>query len=357
MFKKRVLLGMSGGLDSTVAAYLLKKEGYEVIGAFMHFWSEEYADSRRENACCSVASLEDARRVANFLGIDFYVLNTSDKFKDEIVDPWISDSLAGTTPNACLFCNRLIKIGHLLKRARELDCEYVATGHYARRQKNPASGYDLLRGKDPGKDQSYFLARLTQDQVDHVLFPVGELLKSEVREIAKQAELPFPTHKKESQELCFIPDDTKSFLTRQSKNSFVPGPVKDKDGTVYPDQHDGLQLYTIGQRKGLPISGTGTPRYVVGNDKSSNTLIVGEEQHLLGNQLEVKDIILRHHEAKGEVDCEIQIRYRAQAVSGKIQFLKDRAKIVLDGPQKAITPGQSAAFYKNNICFGCGIIV
>jgi len=346
---------MSGGVDSAVAAALLVRQGHEVLGAFMHLWSEDDVPDKRENACCSTAGMEDARRTAAQLGIPLYVLNVRDRFKEEIVEPWLDASFAGQTPNPCLDCNRRIKIGHLFTRARALGCSLVATGHYARRETDESGRIHLARAADARKDQTYFLARLTEEQLETTLFPLGDLTKDEARAYAREFGLAVSA-KRESQELSFIADDIPSFLTRHADGRLRPGRVLDLDGTEYPRPHGGLALYTIGQRRGLPVSGTPEPRYVVGRDLASNTLLVGDERALLREACTVSDLVLRHVPGTGTHRLEVQIRSRSAAASADVRFDGGHAEVRFIAPQRAITPGQAAVFYDGRRCLGAGII-
>lgn len=352
----RVLLGMSGGVDSSVAAALLRDAGHEVVGAFLHLWSEEGVPDARDNACCSVEAMELARRVAAALGITLHVLNVRERFKAEIVDPWLEAALDGQTPNPCLACNRRIKVGHLLRRADELGCDAVATGHYARVRRSDGGDWQLLRGVDAAKDQSYFLARLEEAQLARLLLPLGELRKVDVVARARALALPQVADRSESQDLSFVSDDVPSFLRRQAGDRLVPGPVRDVDGRSYSVPHAGLALYTIGQRRGLPVSGTGAPRYVVRREAATNTLVLGRSDDLLQARCTLHDLVLRGPQLPGARSCQAQVRSRASAAPATAEVTGDRARLTFDAPQRAITPGQHAVLYDGQVCWGAGVI-
>ena len=348
---ERILVGLSGGVDSSVAAAILRDEGHDVIGAFLQLSPENADDS--ENACCSIASLERARRVATMLGIPFYVLNARERFHTDVYEPWRAASIAAETPNPCLTCNRALKIGHLLTRARELDCAAVATGHYARIDTRDGFAR-LVRGVDKKKDQSYVLARLSEEQLAALRLPVGRLTKPEVR--ARAAELQLPTRTTaDSMDLCFAPRGIADVLSRDASSALVPGNVRDVDGRTYPAHHEGLALYTIGQRRGLPISGTESPRYVVDRDPTTNTLIVGGEEHLQGRTCRVRDLILRGI-GDGAHVLLVQVRAHTAPARASVTILGDGATITFDEPQRAITPGQAAALYDGDVCIGAGVL-
>jgi tRNA-specific 2-thiouridylase len=372
--KKRVIVGMSSGVDSSVAAALLKQQGYDVVGVFMHFWKEPGKESLAENKCCSMESLEDARRVCQVLGIPLYTANAEKEFKKEVVDYFLEEYAAGRTPNPCVACNEYIKFNVLMKKMLEMEGDFVATGHYALRRefptlpsgrqvsnfqfpnnsKNPKSKtlFRLFCGKDKEKDQSYFLYNFNQKQLAKILFPVGEFEKSEIRKIAEELGLPV-FDKDDSQGLCFTPEKyPENFLRRNLE--LERGEIRNTAGRIV-GEHDGLALYTIGQRRGINIGGDG-PYYVVGKDLEKNVLIVtnDEKDHaLVRGSMEVKRV--NWIVAQPGLPCQVLVktRYRHPAISAIIKAVHGsgsaaRGKtydVIFDEPQRAISPGQSAVFY------------
>ena len=345
---------MSGGVDSSVAAKLLKDQGHEVAGIFLHFWKEEGIAGNFENKCCSAEALLDARRVADKIGIPLYTLNLAEIFKKQVVDNFLSEYGKGRTPNPCVICNKLVKLGYLIKQAKKLGFDYVATGHYV---KNYKFKYKLLKAKDKSKDQSYFLYTLCQEELAHLLFPLGAHTKAQVRGLAKKFKLPV-AEKPESQEICFIPEKSHNeFLKRHLK--LKPGPIVMTSGKVI-GQHQGLPLYTIGQRKGIKIGGTG-PYYVAKFDYQSNILYVVDrydDKILYGQELFAKNVNwLAGTWPKLPLICQAVIRYRHKPVKCVItKTSKNKFKVKFTQPQRAITPGQSVVFYQGEEVLGGGII-
>ena len=345
---------MSGGIDSSVAAALLKRAGFEVIGVFMKFWSEPGKDGLAGawNRCCSPEAEKRARTVASHLSIPFYVFNFEKEFKREIVDYFLTELKKGRTPNPCVVCNKKIKFGLLLKKTLALDVDYVTTGHYIRRQERRGK-YRLLKAKDKEKDQSYFLWQLNQKQLSQSLFPVGDCLKTEVRKLAKKFKLPV-FDVPESQEICFISTTLKDFLGRYIQ--LKPGKIVDIQGKKI-GRHQGLVLYTIGQRKGIKLSGG--PYYVVNKDLKKNLLIVTKnEKGLLGKELKAKNINwISGKKPKLPLEVKAKIRYRHKAASAVIKISSSKTvKVIFNQPQRAITSGQSVVFYKGQELLGGGII-
>ena len=353
---KRVVVAMSGGVDSSVAAALLVQQGYEVIGIMMRLWSDSIeSSSPLVNRCCTPDQMADARRVADHLNIPFYVLDAQSQFRSSIVQQFIDEHLAGRTPNPCIACNRKIRFGYLLGHAQALGAQFLATGHYARVKRTNES-YELLRGTDPNKDQSYVLYTLTQEKLARVLFPVGEFVKEHVRELAKEFGLPVAA-KHDSQDLCFVVDgDHKGFLQRHGENGFAPGLIVDQEGNEL-GQHEGLPFYTIGQRKGLGISAD-RPLYILHKDKARNAIVVGSRDALGQKQFHVRDINwISGVPVTAEKQIETKIRYKARAVPGLIdQSSSSEAIVKLSSPASGVTPGQGAVFYDGDICLGGGII-
>ena len=342
---------MSGGVDSSVAAALLKKQGYICIGIFMKFWTEKKTDI--ENKCCSADAYNDARRVANILGFPLYTLDFQQPFKKTIVDDWLKKHQQGLTPNPCIRCNQFIKFDLLLAKAKVFGCDYLATGHYVRiGNRSPVADYRLLQAKDKQKDQSYFLYTLTQNQLKHLIFPLGNLTKTEVRIIAKELKLPV-YQKAESQEICFIPEKTHyPFLKRHLV--LKSGPIKNLAGKTL-GRHDGLPLYTLGQRQGIKIGGIG-PFYVIKLDYKTNTLFVSnnrDDKLLYTKKFKIKEPnwILGRAPNKSE-KFGVKIRYQAKTISCNI----NKNIVTLKTPARAIMPGQSAVFYQNQTVLGGGII-
>jgi tRNA-specific 2-thiouridylase len=343
--KKKICIAMSGGIDSSVTAALLKKQGYDCIGVFMKFWIEK--EIKIENKCCSVEAYNDARKVANKLGFRLYTLNFKQPFKKAVVDKWLRQHQLGNTPNPCIHCNQLIKFDLLLKKAKMLGCDYLATGHYVRLAKGK-----LLIGKDKNKDQSYFLYTLTQKQLKHLIFPLGNYTKAQVRAMAKKMKLPV-YQKSESQEICFVPEKTHyPFLKRHLK--LKSGPIKTLDGKTL-GQHDGLPLYTLGQRQGIKIGGIG-PFYVVKLDYKTNTLFVSknrDDKLLQTKKFKIKNINwISGQPPKRSEKFGVKIRYQAKTTPCTI----NKNIITLKTPQRAVMPGQSAVFYKGQDVLGGGVI-
>ena len=351
----RVVVALSGGVDSAVAAALLVEQGYEVIGAMLRQWVECGPDGPPGTACCTPEAVARARRVAGRLNIPFYLIDAQAPFKAQVVDYVIAEYEAGRTPNPCVPCNRTVRFGLLLDRARALGAEFLSTGHYAR-VSTVAGRVHLLRGRDPHKDQSYFLHALDQGQLAHVLFPLGELTKEEVRAIARQQGLPV-ADQPESQDMCFLADgDYRRFLARQAPHLFRPGPIRDTSGRVL-GQHQGLPAYTIGQRKGLGIAAA-EPLYVLAIEPAENALIVGSAQELGRDECMVEDM----HYIGGETPAvafraAAQIRYRARPAPVTVNPLQHRtAQVRFVSPQRGITPGQFLVLYDGEVVLGGGVI-
>lgn len=354
--RPRVVVAMSGGVDSSVAAALLVEQGYEVIGMMMRLWSEETLTGRAYNRCCTPDQMADARRIADRLKIPFYVLDTRDVFRKTVVDFFVEQHRQGYTPNPCIECNRHIRFEWLLNNALALDAQFLATGHYARIRQAADGGYQLLKARDDRKDQSYVLSVLSQNQLKHVLFPVGEYTKAEVRQLAERFGLPTAS-KHDSQDLCFLGDgDYRRFLREHAPDVMAVGPIVRRDGTIVGEHH-GLANYTIGQRKGLGLFGP-EPLFVIGMNPQRNALVVGTQAELGSTELSAN----RVNWVSGSVPAdafraEVKIRYKAQPVPALvIPQGSDRIIVQFDEPVRDITPGQGAVIYDGDVCLGGGII-
>ncbi len=352
----RVVVAMSGGVDSSVAAALLVEQGYEVIGVMLRLWAEVRAGEGSLNRCCSPAAVDDARRVAAHLGIPFYLRNVEAAFKERVVDPFIAVYAAGETPNPCLACNRDIRFDALLRYALGLGAKYLATGHYARVRRGPDGRYQLLKGVDGRKDQSYPLHVLGQAQLARALFPLGEYTKPQVREMARARGLPV-AEKAESQELCFVADDDyRRFLRDWAPQAARPGPILDRAGRVL-GEHRGLPFYTVGQRKGIGLSSP-VPLYVLKLDAGRNALIVGTAEELGQKELTARQVNwIAGEPPSGPIAVAARIRYKAQDVPATVTPLSDdRVAVSFVTALRDITPGQAVVFYDGEVCLGGGII-
>ncbi len=351
----QVVVALSGGVDSAVAAALMVEQGYEVVGAMLRLWAEPGSNDTRANRCCMPDAVSRARRVADQLAFPFYLIKAEAVFKEQVMDYFIAEYGAGRTPNPCIPCNRTVRFGLLLNRALALGATFMATGHYAR-VRHTEGRYQLLRGQDSHKDQSYFLHALSQEQLAHALFPLGELTKGEVRAIARQRGLSV-AEQPESQDVCFLADgDYRRFLACQAPYLFQPGPICDTSGCVL-GQHRGLPAYTIGQRKGLGISAT-EPLYVLVIEPAENTLVVGTAKEL--GQAEC--LVERMHYISGGTPtatfrATAQIRYRARPVAVTVTPLPhERSHVRFASPQRDIAPGQFMVLYDGEVVLGGGVI-
>ena len=353
---KKALIAMSGGVDSSLAALLTKNAGLECVGCTMKLYSSEEIGLSRTHTCCSLDDVADARSVAYKIGIPYYVFNFTEDFQKKVIDRFVCSYECGLTPNPCIDCNRFMKFDKLFDRAKILGCDYVVTGHYARIEKQDG-GYVLKKALDETKDQSYVLYSMTQEQLAHTLFPLGNMQKSEVRRLAEENRF-INAAKPDSQDICFVPDgDYGAFLERYTGKKYAPGPFLDPEGNVL-GTHKGTVRYTIGQRKGLGIA-FGKPMYVKSIDVQNNTVTLAENQELYSDVLTANEF----HWISGrippaEVRCKAKIRYRHAEQSAAAYPQPDgKVKIVFDQPQRAITPGQAVVLYDGDVVLGGGRIM
>ncbi len=349
--KKKVVVGMSGGVDSSVAAYLLKEQGYDVIGVTMQIWQDEETAAVEENGgCCGLSAVDDARRVAAQLDIPYYVMNFKNDFKKNVIDYFVDEYKNGRTPNPCIACNRYVKWESLLQRSLMIGADYIATGHYARIKDG-----ELLRGVDDNKDQTYFLSQLTKEQLKNVLFPVGDIKKEEVRKIALEYDL-ITAKKKDSTGICFIGErNFQNFLKNYLPS--MPGDVVDIETNKIVGKHEGLMYYTIGQRKGLNIGGNSDKMFVVGKNLDKNILYVAfgsDNDYLKSDSCLVSD--MNFISDLRPTTLTAKFRYRQADIPVKIEYLDNNKILVKYNNVKAVTPGQACVLYLGDICIGGGII-
>ena len=350
MPQKRVAVAMSGGVDSSLAVALLKEAGYEVIGVTMQIWPSD--EPARFGGCCGLEAIEDAKKVAYKLGIPHYVVNFRDIFAKKVIADFCLEYSLGRTPNPCIRCNQYIKFDALLKKAKELDYSFIATGHYARIEQSP-NGYHLLKAVDLTKDQSYFLYTLGQSELQHLLLPIGNLHKAEVRRLSTELGLPTAT-RRESQDICFIPDnDYRLFIAKHI--SPTSGDIVDTNGKVL-GRHSGLAQYTVGQRQGLGLT-SNKRLYVIRLDAANNRLVVGAKDQLLSNRLCASKLSWVSGEAPGEsANITAKVRYKSPEVTARLRLTDGVAEVNFQQPQWAIAPGQAVVFYQGDTVLGGGII-
>lgn len=366
----KIAVAMSGGVDSSAAAAILKEQGHDLVGFTMQLWDQNRSINVDENGnplpsrCCSLDDVYDARRVAENLGFPFYVLNLEREFERSVVEPFIQSYLSGETPIPCVACNSRLKFASLDRMARSLECDKVATGHYARVEYDETTGrYRLFRGRNYAKDQSYFLWALTQDQLSRALFPLGEMYKDDVRDVARQAQL-YTANKPESQEICFVPDGDYSgfidrYLDHEGRADELPGggDIVTTAGEVV-GTHSGIHRFTIGQRRGLGIAHE-KPLYVIQIERAKNQIVVGEAEDLESTEFIARGVNwIVFDEPSDPVRASVKVRYRHEPAPATIHPLPERtARIVFDDPQRAITPGQATIFYNGDEVVGGGWIV
>lgn len=358
MEKKKVVVGMSGGVDSSVAAYLLKKAGYDVIGVTMQIWQDEDTEAQEESGgCCGLSAVDDARRVANALEIPYYVMNFKREFKGSVMDYFAEEYLKGNTPNPCIACNRYVKWESLLKRSLDIGANYIATGHYARVVRLENGRYTLMKSATAAKDQTYALYNLTQYQLAHTLMPVGEYTKDEIRQIAKDISLRV-ANKPDSQEICFIPDkDYAKFITEYTGEEVKAGNFVTPEGKVI-GKHKGIIHYTVGQRKGLNLA-MGHPVFVLAIRPETNEVVIGNGDEVYSNKLYAGNLnFMSIEDLDGEMVVDAKIRYSHKGSKCTIRKVdEDKVECLFVEPQRAITPGQAVVFYDGDYVVGGGTIL
>lgn len=358
MNKEKVVVGMSGGVDSSVAAYLLREQGYDVIGVTMQIWQDEEKDVIEENAgCCGLSAVDDARRVASALDIPYYVMNFKKEFSEQVISYFVDEYTKGRTPNPCIACNRYVKWESLLQRSLGIGADYIATGHYAQVIHLPNGRYALKKSATLAKDQTYALYNLTQEQLSRTLMPVGAYTKDEIRKIAEKINLRI-ANKPDSQEICFIPDnDYGRFLKEYTGTEFKAGNFVSVEGKVL-GKHKGIVHYTIGQRKGLGLN-LGKPGFVVEIRPETNEVVIGDDQDVFSNRLIANQLnFMAIDDIEDILECEAKIRYSHLPAKCKVRKIgEDLIECIFEEPQRAVTPGQAVVFYDDNLVLGGGTII
>ena len=356
---RKVVVGMSGGVDSSVAAWLLKEQGYDVIGVTMQIWQDEDTEVQEaEGGCCGLSAVDDARRVAMDLGIPYYVMNFKEEFRKNVMDYFVGEYVEGRTPNPCIACNRHVKWESLLRRSMAIGADYIATGHYAQIDRLPGGRYSLKTSVTAAKDQTYALYNLTQEQLSHTLMPVGSYHKEEIRDMAKRLGLPV-AHKPDSQEICFIPDhDYASFIEEYTGRELPPGNFVDLDGRVL-GRHRGITHYTVGQRKGLNLS-MGRPVFVVEIRPETNEVVIGDNEDVFTNVLRCDKLnwmaVDGLHGKSMEVTAKIRYSHKGSPCTIR-EIGEGMVECRFYEPVRAVTPGQAVVFYDGDYVAGGGTII
>lgn len=351
----RIAVAMSGGVDSSVAAHVLKQHGHEVLGLTMKIWTCDEDAPVDPRVCCGPAAIRDARRVADEIGIRHYVVGMRGVFEKLVIDDFVAEYARGRTPNPCVRCNRLVKFDPLLSKASALGATHLATGHHAIVEPDPDGRFELRRARDARKDQTYFLYSMTQDQLARVLMPIGSLTKDEVRTVAREAGLPV-ADRPESQDICFVPDgDIAGLIAKRLPSALEPGPIEDIDGRVL-GEHRGIARYTVGQRSGLGLARP-RPTYVVRIDPRRNALVVGDDEDLYAGTLTADGLSwVAGEPPPGEFRTRAKVRYASDPAPAAVAIEGDEARVSFDEPQRALAPGQAVVFYDADRVLGGGTI-